>query len=258
MMADRVSFAVPAIKDAAQHHAANVLPIIRESGARKLRPDCRRPQCARVSTARSSCDHLLYGRRGCLRRPVGAGLAAIYPRRDDVEHRRTRSREAAASQTKAAFTRGSARSRWVSRVCGSVRGIRRPAQPHQFRGGARLIAGKAPATPTTTEVRPGVPGHATGSTLGQSLKSDRSAGWDRKAPAGEMTGALRGSAAIGQAAPGRIRPEHFGGSMASVWPALGSSRDGKPALIALVERLDRKSTFHNGKAPARGDRGEVT
>jgi hypothetical protein len=73
-----------------------------------------------------------------------------------------------------------------------------------------------------------------------------------------MTGALRGSAAIGQAAPGRIRPEHFGGSMASVWPALGSSRDGKPALIALVERLDRKSTFHNGKAPARGDRGEVT
>jgi hypothetical protein len=30
MMADRVSFVVPAIKDAAQHHAANVLPIIRE------------------------------------------------------------------------------------------------------------------------------------------------------------------------------------------------------------------------------------
>jgi hypothetical protein len=180
MMADRVSFAVPAIKDAAQHHAANVLPIIRESGARKLRPDCRRPQCARVSTARSSCDHLLYGRRGCLRRPVGARLAAIYPRIDDVEHRRTRSREAAASQTKAPHLRGARPDAvGVSRVCGSVRGIRRPAQPHQFRGGARLIAGKAPATPTTTEVRPGVPGHATGSTLGQSLKSDRSAGWDR-------------------------------------------------------------------------------
>ena len=89
-------------------------------------------------------------------------------------------------------------------------------------------------------------------------RSFRGLGPKRKAPAGEMTGALRGSAAIGQAAPGRIRPEHFGGSMASVWPALGSSRDGKPALIALVERLDRKSTFHNGKAPARGDRGEVT
>jgi hypothetical protein len=49
---------------------------------------------------------ITFCRRGCLRRPVGARLAAIYFRIDDVEHRRTRSREAAASQTKAPHLRG--------------------------------------------------------------------------------------------------------------------------------------------------------